>query len=138
MPRIKGKAKEPSTESMAATAVETESKPTSSLMNATIRMYPFHLAFANLATSELVKSKLAPSRRTTLELWDVMRKPMRLSTECFAESKVCVFFFNNKRCNTEGLSLVMERCSSHETCFHAPARNKTHKKRLGRGRSHTT
>ena len=90
MPRVKGRAKEPSTERMAATAVETESKPTSSLMKATIRMYPFQLALASLATSELVKSKLVPSRRTTLEWWEVMRKPMRLSTECFAESKMCV------------------------------------------------
>mgnify|MGYP007004431094 CR=1 FL=1 len=90
VPSVKGSANDPRTERMAATAVETDSMPTSSLMKATIRMCPSQLALASLDTRELVKSKLVPSRRTTFALLSVRRKPMRLSTECIAESKICV------------------------------------------------
>ena len=56
VPSVKGRAKEPSTDRMAATAVDTDSMPTSSLMNATMRMCPSQLAFASLETRALVKS----------------------------------------------------------------------------------
>ena len=56
VPSVKGRANDPRTERMAATAVDTDSVPTSSLMNATIRMCPSQLALASLETRALVKS----------------------------------------------------------------------------------
>ena len=56
VPSVKGSANDPRTERMVATAVDTESMPTSSLIKATIRMCPSQLALASLETRALVKS----------------------------------------------------------------------------------